>query len=222
MEQTYKDALIQCPLFEGMSQKEIVFELGSIPYRIIRYARNDIYCLCGDDCRTVDIVTSGEMVVRMTGVSGRQVEVLRLRSGDIIAPCFIFSSDRLLPVEIVATENTQLLRMSPEALEHLIDMSSHIRHNFIRTLSDIGAYLATKIGFLTLKTVREKVVYLLRSEAIAQHSLKLTLSRSRQCIADSFAIQKFSLMRCLAELEEEGIIAVNGKEITILDARRLK
>lgn len=222
MEHTYKEALIQCPLFEGMSQEEIIFELGSLPYRIIQYARNDIYSLCGDDCRTVDIVTSGEMVVRMIGMSGRQVEILRLRTGDIIAPCFIFSSDRQLPAEIEATENTQLLRISPKTLEQLIDKSSHIRHNFIRTLSDIGAYLASKIGFLALKTVREKVVYLLRSEAIAQHSLKLTLSQSRQCIADCFAIQKFSLMRCLAELVEEGIIAVNGKEITILDAHRLK
>jgi CRP-like cAMP-binding protein len=41
-------------------------------------------------------------------------------------------------------------------------------------------------------------------------------------IADSFGIQKFSLLRVLADFAKQGAIKVNGREITILDRSKLK
>ena len=75
---------------------------------------------------------------------------------------------------------------------------------------------------LTLHTVREKVAIFLLEEAKKCGSDSFTLKKSRQEIADSFAIQKFSLQRCLNELAEEGVILLNGKHITIVDRQKLK
>lgn len=222
MKQNTMDALARCPLFEGMNAANISLALEQSDCQTVRLAKRATYCLSGELYRHADIVTSGELVARMTGISGRLVEVIRIRPGDIIAPCFIFSTDRRLPVEIDTASDVELLRMSPESLATLTDTNPTIRHNFIRTLSDISSYLASKIGFLSLMTVREKVVYFLRTEAAEQHSLRLRLGLSRQRIADSFAIQKFSLLRCLASLADDGIIRIDGKEIEITDIRRLK
>lgn len=222
MKQNVMDILAKCPMFEGMDAHDIRLALEQADCKTVYMARREIYCLCGDKCNHADIVVEGELVARITGMSGRQVEVIRIKPGEIIAPCFIFSTNRRLPVEIETVGNVELLRMSPESLATLIDTNTKIRRNFMRTLSDISAYLASKIGFLSLMTVREKVVYFLRTEAAAQRSLRLRLDLSRQRIADSFAIQKFSLLRCLAGLAEDGIIRIDGKEIEITDIRRLK
>ena len=82
-------ALKQCPLFRDMTESDITRVTTAAGYRMQSFARHDIYCVSGDHCRHVDIVVSGELVARMTGLSGRQVEVLRLRCGDILATCFI-------------------------------------------------------------------------------------------------------------------------------------
>lgn len=222
MEHRTIEALMACPLFNGMGEQDIVSALSHANCKTVRVHKHDTYCMDGDTCQHADILISGELAARMTGISGRQVEVIRIRRGDIIAPCFIFSSNRTLPVEIDAISDTDILRMSPETLSALTDTNTRIRHNFIRTLSDISAYLASRIGFLSLMTIREKVVCYLRSEAMAQHSLRLRLDLSRQRMADSFAIQKFSLLRCLASLCEEGIIRRDGKDIEITDIRRLR
>ncbi|MDD7558154.1 MAG: helix-turn-helix domain-containing protein, partial [Porphyromonas somerae] len=47
------------------------------------------------------------------------------------------------------------------------------------------------------------------------------LSNSRQEIADTFGIQKFSLLRCLSEFEDNGAIKIDGKQITILNSDKL-
>lgn len=215
-------ALGKCPLFKDMTEQSITETLTYVSYRIIRLTKQEFYCINGDACSNVDIVTKGELVARMMGASGKQVEVIRIRPGDIIAPCFIFATEKLLPVEIEALADTQIFRMRPQTLTALVDADATIRHNLIRAMSDIGTYLAEKIAFLSLLTVKEKVICYLRSEAVAQRSRNITLTKSRQHIADSFGIQKFSLLRSLSELEKQGIIAVDGKNITIVDMKRLK
>lgn len=54
-----------------------------------------------------------------------------------------------------------------------------------------------------------------------QNSTTITLDKSRQSIAEEFGIQKFSLMRSLAALADEGIIEIDGKNIVILKPEQL-
>ena len=111
--------------------------------------------------------------------------------------------------------------MQPEALKTLMDTDETIRMNFIRILSNIDVFLTHKMKILSLFTVREKVAYLLLERAGEQGSDEIYLERSRQEIADSFGIQKFSLLRVLSDLEKEGVIEIKGKNIKILDRHKL-
>lgn len=222
MEKEIANALFKCDLFKEMTIADIEYALSGIKHKNVTLQKNDILYLSGDPCRYADIVINGELTVRMCGLSGRQVEILRIRPGELIAPCFMFASDNKIPVDIEACERTSILRTPSECVKRLIDENRIIRKNMIKILSDISSYLVTKMGILSLMTVREKVACFLRSEAIEQKCLTIRLDKSRQHIADSFAIQKYSLLRCLAELSKDRIIEVNGKEIKILDLKRLR
>ena len=93
--------------------------------------------------------------------------------------------------------------------------------NFVGQLSDTSSFLTKKVRMLTLLSVREKVAAFLFKESKEHQSNTFTLTQSRQEIADSFAIQKFSLQRCLNEFADEGIIRLEGKTITILDMKKI-
>ena len=75
---------------------------------------------------------------------------------------------------------------------------------------------------LSLVTVREKVAWMLLEQAGEQGTNTIHLTRSRQEIADSFGIQKFSLLRVLSDFQKEGAIRVAGREITILNRSKMK
>lgn len=215
-------ALQKCPLFAGMSELSIDLALGNISYQLVDYAPRDVYTLAGMPCRFADIVISGSLICRMVSLSGKQVEVSRLRPGNLVAPAFIFAKDTTLPVSVETDSKVNILRMTPETLKTLIDKDEDIRMNFIHTLSNIDVFLTQKMKVLSLFTVREKVAYLLLERAGEQNSNTIHLERSRQEIADSFGIQKFSLLRVLSDFEKEGIIRVDGKTIEILDRNKLK
>ena len=214
--------LQKCPLFAGMSTLSIDLALANISYQIINFAPRDVYTLAGMPCRFADIVLSGSLICRMVSLSGKQVEVTRLRPGNLIAPAFIFAKNNSMPVSVETDSEVILLRMTPQTLKKLIDDDADIRMNYIRSLSNIDVFLTHKMKVLSLFTVREKVAYLLLERAGEQNSNTIRLTRSRQEIADSFGIQKFSLLRVLSEFEKEGVIRVDGKTIEIIDRSRLK
>lgn len=169
----------------------------------------------------MDIVVLGALNAKMFVSSGKSVRMTEKTSGSILAPAYIFSCDRSAPVTYEATKSTTLLRMSPATLRHLMNTNEQILMNFIQLVSNACGFLIKKVHMLTLHTVREKVAIFLLEEATRYNSDTFTLTRSRQEIADLFAIQKFSLQRSLKEFANEGIISLNGKNIEILNKSAL-
>lgn len=214
--------LLKCSLFTDFSEDDINEFVRSTDYKLLSYQKNDVFALAGMPCRHIDIVLKGVLICRMSSPAGKQVEVSRLRPGNIVAPAFIFATNNKLPVSVETGEPTQIIRFAKDEFMELLHLDHRLCLNFIRTLSDIDSFLTQKINVLSLMTVREKVGYLLIKRAKEQQTRNVRLLRSRQQIADSFGIQKFSLMRVLADFEREGAIEINGRDIKIINADKLK
>lgn len=195
---------------------DIELALNAFDCRIVDYARHEIYALAGLPLGRADIVLSGTLVCRMATPHGRPVEMTRLKKGDMVAPALLFAENDAMPVSVETDTKVSVLSITKESFQEMIDGNSQLRKNFIRLLSSTCVFLTKRTRMLALMTVREQVAIFLLKEAREQNTLKITLPRSRQEIADSFGIQKFSLKRVLADMVKEGVILVNGREITLL------
>ncbi|MDY5815712.1 Crp/Fnr family transcriptional regulator [Porphyromonas somerae] len=221
MEVSMYEILTNSPFFNGLTAKEIKELLQTVNYKIVEYPAKEIYTLAGMPCKYADFILKGELISRMTGLSGKQVQINRLKACDLIAPAFIFAKNNAMPVSVETAQHTTIMRMMPSELKHLINTNECIRMNFIQLISSIDVFLTQKLCMLSLFTVREKVAYFLMKAAKGQKSRTIKLSNSRQEIADTFGIQKFSLLRCLSEFEDNGAIKIDGKQITILNSDKL-
>ena len=222
MEISMYETLANSPFFNGLTAKEIQAILQTVNYKIVEYPAKEIYTLAGMPCKYADFILKGELISRMTGLSGKQVQIDRLKACILIAPAFIFAKNNAMPVSVETAQHTTIMRMMPSELKHLIDSNERIRMNFIQLLSSINVFLTQKLRMLSLLTVREKVAYFLMKVAREQQSRTIKLSNTRQEIADTFGIQKFSLLRCLSEFEDNGAIKIDGKQITILNSDKMK
>ncbi|MQO10167.1 Crp/Fnr family transcriptional regulator [Prevotella copri] len=214
--------LQKCTVFEGFTPEEIRETLSTVSYRMVELAARETYVLAGMPCRYADIIVEGEMIARMSGLSGKQAQIERLGESMLIAPAYIFAHNNEMPVSVETSRKTTLLRMRPSELKLLIDTDERIRWNFIQHLSRIDIFLSQKMRMLSLFSVKEKVAQYLIKMAIEQQSRTIHLDVSRQEMADIFGIQKFSLLRCLSEFEEKGAIRIEGKTITILNSDEMK
>lgn len=159
MEASMYEILTNSPFFNGLTAKEIKELLQTVNYKIVEYPAKEIYTLAGMPCKYADFILKGELISRMTGLSGKQVQIDRLKACVLIAPAFIFAKNNAMPVSVKTAQHTTIMRMMPSELKHLIDTNERIRMNFIQLLSSIDVFLTQKLRMLSLFTVREKVAY---------------------------------------------------------------
>lgn len=207
--------LKQCPLFRDLDETEIIALMHSVRYRVIRCHKGQIWVSAGSVCQYADIILRGEMVAYVTGPSGRVVRMATHQPGKLLAPAFLFANDNRYPVTVKATTDTSVLRLSPADLESLMHADQRLMQNYIQMLSNIISQLTKKVRLLSM-SVREKVCQYLMEQSRQQQSRTIILPLSRQELAEHFAIQKYSLLRCLNELQQEGIIRVEGRRVQLL------
>ena len=207
--------LKQCPLFKDLEESEIIDLMHTVRYRVIRFHKGDMLACAGSVCQYADIIISGEMVAYITGPSGRIIRMTAHQSGKLLAPAFLFASDNHYPVTVETTTDTSILRLSPADFEKLLHSDQSLMMNYIKLLSNIIAQLTKKVRMLSM-SVREKVSLYLMEQSRHQQTRNIILPLSRQELADHFGIQKYSLLRCLNELKQEGVIRVEGRHIHIL------
>ena len=207
--------LKQCSLFQDLTELEIIDLMHSVRYRVVHYRKGDVLAFEGSDCLFADIIISGEMVASLMGPSGRIIRVAAHQAGKLLAPAFLFASDNQYPVTVEATTKTTVLRLMPTDLEKMLNIDQRLMMNYIRMLSNIVSQLTKKVRMLSM-SVREKVSLYLKEQSRQQQTKNILLPLSRQELADHFSIQKYSLLRCLNELKQEGAILVEGRHIQIL------
>ena len=205
----------KCPLFEGLTDNEIMDLMHTIRYRVTRLYKGDFLFVAGDDCLHANIMIEGEVVAYLEGASDRYIRMSTFHAGNMFAPAFLFAQDRRYPVTVQATTNTKVLRILSADFERLLELDSRLSKNFTVILSNLIAGLTKKVGMLLL-SVRDKIIFFLKEEQRRQQSDTIRLSMSRQELADHFGIQKYSLQRALNELQESGAIRIDGKTIEIL------
>ncbi len=182
--------LQKCTVFEGFTPEEIREALSMVSYRMVELAAYG-KPMCWQEC-PADMPTSlsrGEMIARMSGLSGKQAQIERLGESMLIAPAYIFAHNNEMPVSVETSKKTTLLRMRPSELKLLIDTDERIRWNFIQHLSRIDIFLSQKMRMLSLFSVKEKVAQYLIKMATEQQSRTIRLDVSRQEMADIFGIR---------------------------------
>ncbi len=207
--------LSACPLFKGLTDEELIDAMHRVRYRVLTYKKGALFAMAGDECVHADIIISGEMTATMMSPSGRIITLNMHHSGNMLAPAFLFAADNHYPVTVEAVIDTRVLRLGRTDMEKLIHSDSRIALNEIHILSNIVSFLTKKVGMLSM-SVREKVERYFKEEQNRQQSRHLRINLSRQALAEQFGIQKYSLLRCLKEMQEAGEILIEGRVVHLL------
>jgi CRP-like cAMP-binding protein len=92
--------------------------------------------------------------------------------------------------------------------------------NYLGKVSDKATFLTKKIRMLSFSTIKGKIAnYILNLAGNDKRVVKL--NQSQQKISDLFSVTRPSLSRVFKEMEQEGLIELENKEVTILDRKRL-
>jgi CRP-like cAMP-binding protein len=92
--------------------------------------------------------------------------------------------------------------------------------NFLNMISGRSQFLSEKIKFLNFKTIKGKLAQYILQRGDPPSNI-FRLDRTQNDLADFFGVARPSVARALGELEKDGLIAADGKIITIINRNGL-
>ena len=214
-------ALVNNPLFRGITPERLFADLEEISFHTRSYKKGEILAQQGVVCNRLVILTKGSVRGEMIDYSGRLIKVEDIAAPRAIAPLFLFGEENRYPVEVTANEPTEVIELPKSSVLSLFRKNEQFLENYMNLSANYARTLSDKLFFMSFKTIRQKLAsYLLRLYK-QQQQTHITLDRSQQELSDYFGVSRPSLARELAHMQEDGLLIADRKHITILQKEEL-
>ncbi|MGM0626092.1 MAG: Crp/Fnr family transcriptional regulator, partial [Bacteroidota bacterium] len=207
-------------LFKNLQEKDIQTIHSDLVFRVRMFKTGELIASRGDRIESLMILMSGTIQAEMQEPGANDLRIETIHPGRMVAPAFLFGKNNLIPVSISAAEACSLMYIHKNDLLDLFQKNQQVMLNFLDTLSGRGQFLAQKIHFLTFKNLKQKMAeYILTRSRDTYKSIELDMTQDE--LARLFGVARTSLIRAINALEEENIISLEKRIITIHDKNAL-
>jgi CRP-like cAMP-binding protein len=212
--------LLKSPLFRGMLLEEVISAISVTPYRIRRFNAGSLISQSGEPVNAFMMVIDGVVKGEMVDFSGRVIKIEDIPASGALASAFIFGIRNRFPVNVVAVSDAKLMSIDKADFLKFLKSNEKILANFLDIISNRSQFLSEKIKFLNFKTIKGKMAqYILQTAGPEKSEIKLAMTQND--LAEYFGVTRPSIARVISEMEDEGIISTKGKNLKILDKKRL-
>lgn len=207
---------MECSLFRGLRESEIQRAIGEIHHQLREYEPGDTIVVMNDQCETLLIVTQGTVVAEMTHFDGRSIRIEEIHALSSLAEAFVFGHHNRYPVTVTALSHSTVLSIHRDELLKLFASNVTMLRNYLDSISNRTQLLTEKIRFLSFKTIKGKIAsYILKLDGVEKGLVNLP--QTQENLAGYFGVARPSLARAMGELQDEGAITVNRREVKIVD-----
>lgn len=185
------------------------------------YAEGEFLFQTEDSATGFFYVRSGEIRVFKLDAQGRELEVARLGPADFLGEAIAFVSGHF-PFYAQAVRETNVQYFDRKAVFHALEVEPAAARFFVELLAKKCVTLSERVESLGLRTVRQRLIQYLLANCGGAGSCVIELRIKKGELARLLGTINETLSRNLKKMQEEGLIAVRGKSIQILDCERLR
>ncbi len=211
------------PLFSDLSAAEL--ERLAVGCTLQRLSRGDMVFRCGDACEAFHLVVTGQIKLFLLSPAGQEKIIEIIAPGQSFAEALMFA-DRPYIVNAQALTDATVLSIGKAAVVGEIEREPRFALRMLAGISRRLHGLVHDVEAYALHTGMQRVIgYLLRDQLaedrVSGEVIIVSLPVSKATIASRLSLTPEYFSRVLHELESAGLIAVDKRDIHILDAKRL-
>ena len=220
----HSDTLTKVPIFSGLTESELAFLAQRAVPR--QYSAGETVFSEGEPCTGLYVVEHGHIRIFKSSAGGRE-QVLSIDGpGSSVAELPVFDGGNY-PASVMALEDSTLLFVSKQDFQSLCLAHPQVA---LKVLRVVGARLRRLVGIieeLSFTTVRHRLASFLLREARSHgkrtaKGTEVVLPGSNQELASQIGTVRELVSRNLSRLQSEGMLKIDGRNVTILDPKALE
>ncbi|MFI3268169.1 MAG: Crp/Fnr family transcriptional regulator [Rikenellaceae bacterium] len=188
-------------------------------YKIRKYKKGDYIVFKGEVVNNLSMLVKGDILVEIVLDSGMVIRSTPHSAPYPIGAVALFAYDNRYRVDIVATEDCEIISVTKNDIEEQIVKCRTFMRNFIAYTTSKFDIIAEHIALLTHKSLKAKIAYYIFSKS-QNNTFSFDMKLGK--LADKLCVERPSLSRTISQLVKEGIITYNNGSGTILNINSLK
>ena len=175
----------------------------------------------GEEARLFYFIESGEVRVFRSDERGRELEVVRIRSGDFLGEAVALAGARY-PASAEAVRDTATAALDARAVLDAAGRDPASARFLIGLLARKCLALNERLEALGLATVRQRLARFLAARPAGESGRFFDLGVKKAELARLLGTVPETLSRTLRRFEADGLIEVRGPRVRIADAAGLR
>lgn len=200
------------------------FEKFKLSIKNINFKKGTLIFDDGEVSKGVYFILNGTVKLSKSGSYGKD-QILRLiKEGDLVGYRSLLCGENFQAKAEAMTE-VETFFIPSSVFLHLLEIDSKISYAMLQKIAYELGESSNTITFLAQKTVRERLaetLLILESRLGTDPEGFITISFTREEIANIVGTATESAIRLISEFKNDKIIAVEGRNIKILDHEKLR
>lgn len=215
----YLDVLKNTKLFAGVGEEEIGEMLDCLRASFSTYKKGAYVLRAGEHIRNIMILVEGSLHIQRDDYWGNRTILNGIAAGEMFGEAYVSPDSGALLNDVVAVEDSsvlffdiqRVLSVCPSACKfHTLTVK-----NLFFAISEKNRKLVTKLGYVSNRTTRDKLLSYLSDEAKRQNSSAFTIPFNRQQLADFLSVDRSAMSNELCRMRDEGLIEFNRNRFSV-------
>ena len=216
----YIPVLKRTKLFSGVGEEDIASLLSCLGARKKEYKKGEYILREGEHISDIFILVEGKIHIQKDDYWGNRSILSVISVGEMFGEGYAAPESGALLNDVVAVEDSSVIFFDVKRI--LTTCSSACRfHNMIVqnmffVVSDKNRKLVQKLGHMSGRTTRAKLISYLSEEAKRQGSSAFTVPFNRQQLADYLCVDRSAMSNELCKMRDEGMIRFEKSRFELL------
>lgn len=216
----YIPILKNTQLFSGASDEDIEAMLGCLQARLCTYKKGEYVLREGERIERLMMLVKGELHIQRDDYWGNRSIISMVGVGEMFGEAYAAPESGPLLNDVLAVEDSavifldigKLLTVCPNGCKfHAMAVK-----NLFFAISEKNRKLVRKLGYMSRRTTREKLIAYLSEEAKRQNSGAFSIPFNRQQLADFLSVDRSAMSNELCKLRDEGLIEFEKNRFRLL------
>ena len=216
----YIGILKKTRLFSGVSEEEIFSMLSCLSAQLREYGKGEYVFQRGEHVSRLAVLLSGELHVRRDDYWGNRTIISHIGKGEMFGEAYIAPESPAIMNDVVATEESVVIFFDVRRI--ITTCSTACPHhtavvgNLLFAVCEKNRRIVQKVGHLSERSTREKLMSYLSLEATRQGSGSIVIPFDRQELADYLSVDRSAMSKELCRMRDEGLLRFRKNKFELL------
>ena len=218
--QKYIEILKRTQLFSGVSDTEISAMLNCLQAKLLTFKKGDYVFREGEHIDNITVLVEGKLLVQHDDFWGNRNIVNVIRVGEMFGEAYVAPESGSLLNDVIAEEDSAVIFFDVHKILTVCSAScrfhSMVIQNLFFAISEKNRKLVQKIGHMSKRSTRAKLISYLSEEAKKHNNRQFMIPFSRQQLADFLCVDRSAMSNELCKMRDEGLLIFDKNKFTLL------